>query len=276
MDIRQRIRGLRLRFRFTAIKLTTDSQFQNFVCNICGKQASAPIDALVNREAPSCYHCYSSKRFRSLMAALSEQLHGEIIPLTKFPKQKHITGIGMSDSKVYATPLGRIFSYTNTFYHKKPRLDITSIGPELNESIDFVISSDVFEHVPPPVGQAFANLHRLLKPGGICILSVPYTDSGETLEHFPELYDFKLVRDKGTMRLLNKTRDGANQVFENLSFHGGGGATLEMRLFSKPSLMELLANANFTDIKFYDMDIPKHGILLGGDSASLTISMRKS
>ena len=236
---------------------------------------SAPAELLASREAPSCYHCYSSKRFRALMAALSQQLHGAVIPLPKFPKQKHITGLGMSDSKVYAQPLGRIFAYTNTFYHKRPRLDITAAPPELTGSLDFVISSDVFEHVPPPVERAFANLYRILKPGGFCILSVPYTGQGETCEHFPELHDFKIVYANGKPRLLNTTRDGRNQVFDTLCFHGGGGATLEMRLFSRQSLLACLHAAGFTHVEFCTSDIPEHGIFTGDDLASLPIVVRK-
>lgn len=209
------------------------------------------------------------------MAALSQQLHGKIIPLPQFPKQKHISGLGMSDSKIYAQPLGRIFAYTNTFYHKRPRLDITAVPPELTGSMDFVISSDVFEHVPPPVERAFTNLYRILKPGGFCILSVPYTGQGETREHFPELHDFKIVYAKGKPRLLNTTRDGRNQVFDTLCFHGGGGATLEMRLFSRRSLLESLHAAGFNHVEFCTSDIPEYGIFKGDDLASLPIVIRK-
>lgn len=40
-------------------------------------------------------------------------------------------------------------------------------------SLDIVMSSDVFEHIPDPY-KAFAEIHRILKPGGRHIFTVPF------------------------------------------------------------------------------------------------------
>jgi SAM-dependent methyltransferase len=42
-----------------------------------------------------------------------------------------------------------------------------------NDSFDFVISSDIFEHVGKPY-KAFSEIHRVLKEGGMHIFSVPF------------------------------------------------------------------------------------------------------
>ena len=118
---------------------------------------------------------------------LSLELLGRSLCLSEFPTRPDIIGLGMSDWDGYASVLAQKFSYQNTYYHQEPRLDIRDIDPKLEGTMDFVISSDVFEHVPPPVSMAFENARRLLKPNGILVFSTPYSKETETVEHFPEL-----------------------------------------------------------------------------------------
>jgi SAM-dependent methyltransferase len=208
-----------------------------FRCNICGKTSQTPLSVVNNREAPSCTHCYSSLRMRSVVRALSLALFGESLAIPEFPKDKNILGLGMSDWEGYALPLAEKLGYTNTFYHENPRLDIMNLSGWPENNYDFVISSDVFEHIPPPVSIAFENVCQLLKPGGVFIFTVPFTKTGITQEYFPELHDYRIVTTEDGKRILvNCTRDGREQAFDNLVFHGGDGFTLEMRLFSEPCL----------------------------------------
>ena len=60
----------------------------------------------------------------------------------------------------------------------------------------FIISSDVFEHIPPPTSKAFSNLYKILRPCGIVILTVPYKSFGETIEHFPNLFNYEILVKK--------------------------------------------------------------------------------
>ena len=92
-----------------------------------------------------------------------------------FPSRPDSIGIDMSGAACYANRLVRRIGYTNTFLHKVPHLDITSPGEEWLSRCDFVISSDVLEHVAAPVSIAFDNVLRLLKPGGLFVLTVPWT-----------------------------------------------------------------------------------------------------
>jgi hypothetical protein len=85
--------------------------------------------------------------------------------LSLVSESKKIRGIGMSDDQRYARELCRVFSYTNTYYDQEPKLDIRQLPEQLIGCADFVISSDVFEHVSPPVFPAFQQLRKLLKPG---------------------------------------------------------------------------------------------------------------
>ena len=116
------------------------------------------------------------------------------------------------------------------------------------------------EHVPPPVERAFMNLNRMLKPDGMLLLTVPYTIDGRTAEHFPELHEYALAAPGGRTVLVNRRRDGSLEVFENLSFHGGDGSTLEMRVFTETSLKETLAAAGFASVHIASEDVPEFGV----------------
>ena len=262
-----RIARAGLRHRVTAMHATLAFRPRNapaggrlFQCNICGAHSSAPDALLRDREAPTCHVCSSSQRYRALIAALQSRLTGEVVPLRRMRPRTDLVGLGMSDAGVYAEWLARRFRYTNTFFHTTPYLDIQHPDPRYLGRQDFVVSSDVMEHVVPPVADAFVHLRALLKPGGVLALTVPYGVHGPTVEHFPELDDFRI--EDGGRRLVNRTLDGREQVFEHVCFHGGDGATLEMRVFALPDLLRLLEAAGFTDIRVHDEALPSWGILV--------------
>ena len=143
-----------------------------FVCNICGQSNQTDMN-FISREAPSCSNCGSTVRMRGMIHALSIALFGEPMPLPDFPTDKSLTGIGMSDWVGYANRLEKKLKYQNTFYHQEPKLDIME-EPATFDEYDFIFSSDVFEHVPPPALRAFENCHSLLKSDGSLVFSVPY------------------------------------------------------------------------------------------------------
>lgn len=264
-----------LSFKALAERKLTDTEFFEFRCNVCGNITQSPLSAVKHREMLSCYSCGSNKRFRSVIAALSSEFYGKVIPLPDFEKSKEITGFGLSDADVYARGLSNAFSYTNTYYHQEPRLDITSIPKDFESTADFFISSDVFEHLLPPASIGFDNVYRILKTDGVFIFSVPYKNSGATIEHYPELFEHKIVSENGKHILINKTRQGELQRFEDLRFHGGPGSTLEMRLYSIDSILSDIEKAGFTEARIWKDSIPEFGILQEADGSSFVISMRK-
>jgi hypothetical protein len=231
----------------------------SFQCNICG-QANERKMAELGREDPSCLNCGSTVRMRAMVSLLSREMFGVSLAIPDFPVRRDIRGMGMSDWEGYAGPLAGKLDYTNTYYHQEPHLDITDIDPALEGTLDFLISTDVLEHVTPPVSAAFENCARLLKPDGVLIFSVPYLLSGPTQEHFPELHEYEILKEGGSYILKNITKDGREQVFRDLVFHGGGGLTLEMRTFSLPSLLEDLDRAGFTNVKVRNEPDFEHGI----------------
>jgi SAM-dependent methyltransferase len=219
-----------------------------FLCNLCGTPNSGTL-AQLSREALTCTHCGSNVRFRAMGHLVVTEVLGRPLALPSVAADKSIAGVGLSDAENYAKPLAEKFDYQNTFYHTDPHLDIADIDDSRVGRYDFIVASDVFEHVVPPVRSAFVNARRMLKPGGKLIFTVPFTPDGRTREHFPDLFDWSLDESDGTWTLTNRTRDGRTQRFGDLVFHGGPGSTLEMRLFSKDDLLHDFEAAGFSRVR---------------------------
>lgn len=219
-----------------------------FRCNVCGADCEFPAAAF-SREAPSCQACGSTVRMRAMVNAVSLALFGRAVALPDFPEDKAITGVGLSDWPGYAEPLSQKLGYRNSWYHIEPKFDITAIPEQDAGTMDFVLSTDVFEHVCTPVSRAFDGAMRMLKPHGALVFSVPYVSEGETIEHFPDMHEFTIEDRPGGRVLVNTTALGERQEYSDLCFHGGEGDTLEMRVFSLPGLLADLANAGFQDVR---------------------------
>lgn len=232
-----------------------------FCCNICGTDSAGVPHTAFGREGASCSTCGSSVRLRGVVHHLSQCLFGRSMRLADFPQRRDINGVGLSDWAGYAGPLAEKFNYVNTFYHQEPLVDITAPPPILIGHADFLISTDVFEHVPPPVQRAFDASFAILKPNGWLILTVPFTDVPRTIEHFPALHTFKVIELGGEYVLVNRAADGAVTARSGLVFHGGPGDTLEMRVFSRADTVAALRQAGFVDITVHDGAVPEWGIL---------------
>jgi len=249
------------------------SESDQFVCNVCGSLCERTAGP-AGRENASCATCNSTVRLRGLVALLSEELFGVGLALPDFPTVKGVRGIGMSDPPALAAALAQKLDYTNTFYHQPPALDITRPSELDLGRYDFIVSSEVMEHVPAPVEQAFANLCRMLKPDGFLLLTVPYRLGSGVDEHFPELHEYALASPGGRTVLVNRRRDGDIEVFENLCFHGGHGSTMEMRVFSEDSLKQMLTSAGFAEVRIATEDLPEFGVE-HAETWSLPIIARK-
>ncbi len=247
--------------------------YDRFTCNLCGQESSVPGD--FHREAGFCSHCGANVRFRALMLALSHYIHGKPVPLSAFAVNKNVKAMGLSDAPHYANRLAALFDYTNFFYHTEPFLDICNIESRMVGSFDLLVTSDVFEHVPPPRHIAFVNSWHLLKPGGLLLLTVPYTTLPKTVEHFPDLYQFGIVQDETGSLLVNQTKEQTIEVYDNLTWHGGEGSTLEMRVFSEADLLQIISGSGFKNIRIWHEDVPAFGIHQAYQGCSYVITAVK-
>ena len=232
-----------------------------FRCNVCGVINVGVGASTLGREDPSCPSCMSSVRMRGIIHHLSVGLFGRSLALPDFPFRPDVIGIGLSDWSGYAEGLAAKFSYVNTFYHRAPFLDIANPPADRFGTCDFLISTDVFEHVPPPVGRAFSGAFNLLKPGGLLVLTVPFTEVPQTIEHFPDLNLYKIVEIGGEYVLVNRDHAGQFSVRSDLTFHGGPGSTLEMRVFSRSGTIEHLKDAGFVKVTVHGGSAPAWGLI---------------
>jgi hypothetical protein len=237
----------------------TEGPVVRFACNLCGRRNTVAATAIA-RETPSCEACGSTVRFRAIGHLVAREVLGRDVALSSLWRRQPFRGLGLSDADAYAKVLAARFDYVNTFFHAEPRLDITSVPDAHRGRFRFVIASDVFEHVAPPVSRAFAGARQLLDDDGVLILTVPFKLDGETLEHFPALHDYRIVDEDSRKVLHNVTPQGDTERFENLVFHGGDGATLEMRLFSRDGLVRELNAAGFGRVSFEGDGYPPFGI----------------
>jgi SAM-dependent methyltransferase len=243
----------------------------SFTCNICG--ALNHVETFAT-EPPSCA-CGSNVRLRALMHLLSIELFGHSLMVTDFPKLKAIRGLGMTDKECYANRLATKFDYKNTYYDREPRLDFREPHPQLAGMYDFILSADVIEHIAPPIEQALGEVCRLLKPCGFFGITVYCNPNDQMREHFPDLYEYRIVPLGDSAVLINRRRNGDLEVREDLIFHGGSGATLEMREFGLTGLQAKLLAAGFRDVRFLTDNVPEYGILFDADVSQPLIARKE-
>jgi len=242
-------------------------------CPLCAHRYTFDQDS-ERREGPLCPKCNISGRASAIINALSNFVGQENIALVNHPLNKDVSIIGLSDSPRYAQYLADKYNYTNTYFHKEPYLDIRFPAEEHRGKYDVVISTEVFEHVLGDVTLAFDGAHSLLKPGGIFIFTVPFVNNGAHKEHYPGLVDYNSREVDGKWVADLEFDTGVVQTDESPIFHGGPGITLEVRLFTRDSVLEYISAAGFIDIEVQDKNYPELGIKWG--LASRLITAKKS
>lgn len=106
-----------------------------------------------------------------------------------------------------------------TTMHGLTQLDVACNAlnlPFSDASFDSVLCTEVLEHVPEPL-QALYEIARVLKPGGVLLLTVPFS---EQLHEEP--YDFFRYTHHGLMYLLEKSGWSVHHVYKR------GGSWLEL------------------------------------------------
>jgi SAM-dependent methyltransferase len=154
-------------------------------CNVCGWVGGAFTDDCWH-PGTICPNCRSQVRHRMLAACLDGQaqtpgltqpdlLDGQSV-LHFAPERQLRERIRAAASRYESADFER-----GDCDH---RLDISAM-PEIGDArFDVVIACDVLEHVPDDAA-AFLEIRRVLKPGGIAILSVPQKDSPAATDEDP-------------------------------------------------------------------------------------------
>jgi hypothetical protein len=153
------------------------------------------------------------------------ELFGGSIPLPQFPLNKSVAGLGLTDCHSISSILEQRLAYRNTYLHQEPRFDLTCdpspVGP-----LDFLIASEVLEHVEPPVGRAFRQAAAILKPSGFVLLTVPWIFDGRPQGELPELHDWKFSWQDDSWMIVNRRPNGETEFFPRIAVDGGPGVCL--------------------------------------------------
>lgn len=162
-------------------------------CSICGDFRKIIITSDNLRENGICENCNSNTRKRHLAKVLLGLIKRKSKTrgfhcLQKIPSDigidiynvesngalheslKHINNYVCSE---YFGPVGIIGKEQNGILN----IDLRSI-PFKDNSFDFVITTEVFEHVPDPY-RAFSEIYRVVRKGGSHIFTVPYKGHGQ-------------------------------------------------------------------------------------------------
>jgi SAM-dependent methyltransferase len=121
-------------------------------------------------------------------------------------------------------------------------------------SFDVVTSTEVFEHVPDD-GRAFAEVLRVLRPGGFLVCTVPLMEAAATIERA-------------------RIEDGAIVHLVEPEYHGdrlrGRGRVLAFRTYG-PDILDRLRGARF-EARLERVDDPAHAI----DGGTVVVGRRSA
>jgi SAM-dependent methyltransferase len=222
-------------------------------CPICGKVTTFRDFTDNLRESGRCLVCNSSNRQRQIGATLLKAIYEtkglNFSSIDKFASKLSTSSV-LSNLKIYNTETtGSIHNILGKFHdnydaseylgneYKSGELVNGILHQNLIEtsfetsSLDIVMSSDVFEHIPDPYN-AFAEIYRILKPGGRHIFTVPFygdryrdeirsiIESDGSLNHIlPPMYHGDPIRAEGilvyvifSMEMLIRLNDMGYQV----------------------------------------------------------------
>lgn len=217
-----------------------------FQCCICG--SSNPEPAEKHREMMFCGQCGSNARFRGLaLGMMRHVLKSQASVLADSQARYGLVGVGLSDSEVYASIISSKFSYTNTFYHRDPHLDICDAESVAKYAqLDFIICSDVIEHTMKRPQEVLRNMFSMLKQGGVAIVSAPTYYIDHTLEWYPDADTIEVRKIENEYQVFWNNKFGKSYVHLNPVFHGGPGSTLELRVIAHNDLLRAGKAEGFT------------------------------
>ena len=153
-------------------------------------------------------------------------------------------GLGISDNPEMARFFRRCFDYSNSQLDVAPFIDLLDPPSATAGLYDFVICSDVLEHVPPPAERALVSLASFLRPGGAAVVSVPIRDEG-TDEYYPGITEWSMV--DGALHWTDG--DGATHVDPDPEIHGGDGLTIAFRTWGADEFERAILASGFSSIE---------------------------
>ncbi len=196
-------------------------------CNICGSD-SGFLHPEQLKEGFICRNCSATSRNRLVMFALGHLLGNGEQPVFDWPARPEVRILEPCPRGPQVAMLRDKFEYIT------PEFDAEEIArgapPEKfadvqdlafpDDHFDFVIASDVFEHVREDE-KGFREIYRTLKPGGVFVMTSPYDHQ----------------REKTVERVQV---EGDKDIYlAEPRYAGGGGVTLDYREYGRDLLTRL-------------------------------------
>lgn len=159
------------------------------VCNVCNWEGRAFTDDTWH-PGTICPVCRSQVRHRMLSAVFDGLSDQPCVDQTALLEGKEI--LHFAPERQLRNRVAKAASrYTTADYDRGDcdlKLDMSDMPSVNDESFDIVIACDVLEHVPSDLA-AMRELHRILRPGGTAILTVPQKDSPATTDEDSSVTD---------------------------------------------------------------------------------------
>lgn len=153
-------------------------------CGFCGHRGEYEVAEKPLRESHNCAACHASLRYRVQASAITASYgcpDASFVDLLGQPSFRALTIYEPGIIGPFRPRLRKLRGYLNSYYwpdvapgakHDGVRCEDLRSLTFSGESMDLVISSDIFEHVREPM-LGFAELFRVLRPGGFHIFTVP-------------------------------------------------------------------------------------------------------
>lgn len=243
---------------------------------ICGKPARFFYqDPKLHRESLNCEHCRSTSRYRSIARGILLAIHEmtgvqaeSLASLSASKGTKHLRVYDTQPPFYYdlcAYPIPDLLKATgwinvelSQFKPQKPlgtqlAKGITNQNLECltfaDKSLDIVITSDVMEHVRLDE-TAHREIHRVLKPGGVYIFTVPHDRSLEDTLVRVQVSD--PADPRKDVHLLEPEYHGDTNSDE-------GGGVLSYRVYGK-DLDGFLVSLGF-EVEYFRKELVANGIM---------------
>lgn len=168
-------------------------------CNICGSWTLFRVNDANFREHVVCCACGSRNRQRQVAGVLLALIHekrsvglgGKFLNIRDIKKNTIVWNVENTRALHESLKAHLDKSYISSEYidpkmssgdHREGVLHVDICKTHFDDnSIDYILSSDVLEHVPDPL-VALRETYRILKPGGAHIFTVPFYQHRFTTE----------------------------------------------------------------------------------------------
>lgn len=184
---------------------------KNHQCTICGNSMKNFIHIDVDLLCPFCGSLARTRRLNEILA-IDDFLKGKVLHFS--PSRSLYRQLKTNKSIAYFST-----DFEDEFLADY-KYDITDI-PKDNEFFDTVICYHILEHIPEDK-KAMAELYRVLKPNGTCLIQTPFKEG--------EIYE-------------NPTVTSPEERLKHF------GQQDHVRIYSVDGLCERLQKANFSNVK---------------------------